>query len=181
MRANARLLITLLLAVMTTLAVIRALPPARHADNPTDASSNAVLFAASFPDANGNMQALSQWRGQVLVVNFWATWCPPCREEMPELSRLQEKYQTRGLRIVGIATDDAGKLREFVQQNPVSYPLLAGDSEASNLAAAMGNNQSVLPYTVVIGRDGKVLASYFGLLDIPALEQALQPLLNTPS
>lgn len=176
MRTDARLLIALLLAVMTTLAAVKALTPDRS--KPANISSSEALFAASFPDASGKMQPLGQWRNRVLVVNFWATWCPPCREEMPELSGLQEKYQSGGLTVIGLATDDVDKMRESAQKNPLAYPLLAGDFEAASLAASLGNDKNVLPYTVVIGQDGMVVATYFGRLDMRVLEQVLQPLLS---
>jgi thiol-disulfide isomerase/thioredoxin len=174
-RTYARVLIAL--AVAGTLVLVAA--AWLRAGSTTASTDTKTLFAATFPDGRGQTQAFSQWRGKVLVVNFWATWCPPCREEMPELSQLQEKYRASGLVIIGIATDDVDKMREFAQQNPVAYPLLAGDFEATNLAASLGNNKNILPYTVTIGRDGKVVVSYFGRLDINVVEQALQPLLST--
>jgi thiol-disulfide isomerase/thioredoxin len=149
-----------------------------HSGSKIASADTKPLFAATFPDSQGQTQAFSQWQGKVLVVNFWATWCPPCREEMPELSRLQEKYRASGLAIIGIATDDVDKMREFAQQNPVAYPLLAGDFEATNLATSLGNVKNILPYTVAIGRDGKVIASYLGRLDMGVVEQTLQPLLS---
>lgn len=175
MRTYARVLIAL--AVAGTLVLVAA--AWLRAGSPTASNDTKTLFAAAFPDGGGQTQAFSQWRGKVLVVNFWATWCPPCREEMPELSQLQEKYRGSGLVVVGIATDDVEKMREFAQQNPVAYPLLAGDFEATNLAAGLGNDKNILPYTVVLRRDGKVVVSYFGRLDMGTLEQALQPLLST--
>jgi peroxiredoxin len=136
------------------------------------------LFAAGFPDADGRMQAISQWQGKVLVVNFWATWCPPCREEMPELSALQEKYRDRGLVVLGISTDDAAKMQQFARVTPVTYPLLSGDFDAMSLASGLGNGKGVLPYTVVIRRDGGIANSYFGRLDLQVLEHDLAPILK---
>src|SRR3954469_8437187 len=88
--------------------------------------STQSLFAAAYPDASGQTQAVSQWRGQLAVVNFWATWGPPCREEMPELSQLQDQYRDRGVVVLGISTDEVAKIREFNAETKVSYPLLAG-------------------------------------------------------
>jgi thiol-disulfide isomerase/thioredoxin len=173
-RTYARVLIAL--AVVGTLVLVTA--AWLHSGSTTASADTRPLFAATFPDSQGRTQALSQWQGKVLLVNFWATWCPPCREEMPELSRLQEKYRSGGLAIIGIATDDVNKMWEFAQQNPVAYPLLAGDFEATNLAAGLGNDKDILPYTVAIGRDGKVVASYLGRLDMGVVEQTLQPLLS---
>jgi thiol-disulfide isomerase/thioredoxin len=166
--------------VLIALTVIGALMSFRlHSGKTTASTDSKVLFAATFPDSQGLKQALSQWQGKVLLVNFWATWCPPCREEMPELSHLQEKYRAGGLAVIGIATDDVDKVREFAQQNPLAYPLLAGNFEAANLATSLGNDKNILPYTVAIDRDGNIVASYFGRLDKGIVEQTVQPLLST--
>lgn len=141
--------------------------------------STAALYAANFTDASGKSQALKQWQGKIIVVNFWATWCPPCREEMPALSRLQDQYRSRGVVVLGIATDDVDKIREFSKETQVSYPLLAGDMEGMNLATGLGNDKGVLPYTVLIKADGTVAETYFGRVDQPLLEQTLLPLIKS--
>lgn len=144
---------------------------------PTPVISSDALYAANFPDSEGETQSLEQWRGKLLVVNFWATWCPPCREEMPELSQFHERYQDKGIVVLGIATDDVAKIREFSKETKVSYPLLAGDMDAVNLGNALGNNKGILPYTVILDRDGKVVKTYFGRVNSVMLEEALLPLL----
>jgi len=143
---------------------------------PTPNLSPEVLYSTSFPDSNGKMQPIGQWQGKILVVNFWATWCPPCREEMPELSRLQESYQANDGIVLGIATEDVAKIREFTKETRVSYPLLAGDMEAMNLGTALGNNRGILPYTVIIGRDGEVVKTFFGQVNMAMLEEILRPM-----
>ncbi|HEU4709844.1 MAG TPA: TlpA disulfide reductase family protein, partial [Methylophilaceae bacterium] len=135
--------------------------------------SSEALYAASFPDSNGDVQKLGQWRGKLLVVNFWATWCPPCREEMPELSKFHEHYQKQGIVVVGIATDDVAKMQAFGKELKVSYPLLAGDLDAMNLANALGNNKGILPYTVVLDQQGNVVKTFFGRVNSQLLEEAL--------
>jgi len=144
---------------------------------PTPAISSEALYATSFPDSEGKMQAIEQWRGKILVINFWATWCPPCREEMPELSRFHEHYRDKGVLVLGIATEEVAKIREFTKETKVSYPLLAGDMDAMNLGNALGNNKGILPYTVVLNRDGGVVKTYFGQVNHVMLEEALLPLL----
>ena len=136
-----------------------------------------TLFASKFSDVSGKNQAISQWKDKVIVVNFWATWCPPCREEMPELSRLQEQYQDRGLVVLGISTDELDKIREFVKENPVSYPLLSGEIDAMNLGLSLGNDKGVLPYTVIIKPDGSIAKSYFGRVNQALLKETLLPLM----
>ena len=137
-----------------------------------------TLFAAKFSDVSGKPQAISQWKGKLIVVNFWATWCPPCREEMPELSRLQEQYQGLGLVVLGISTDELDKIREFVKENPVSYPLLSGEIDAMNVGQSLGNDKGVLPYTVIIKPDGNIAKTYFGLVNQTQLKEILLPLMS---
>lgn len=137
-----------------------------------------ALYAASLPDANGTSQAISQWQGKITVINFWATWCPPCREEMPELSRLQDQYRDRGIIVLGIATDDVDKMRAFAKETKVNYPLLAGDMDAMNISASLGNDKGVLPYTVIIQADGSVANTYFGRINQALLEKTLLPLIK---
>lgn len=142
---------------------------------PTNANR---LYAASFPDDQGKSQALGQWRNHVAVVNFWASWCPPCREEMPELDTLYKKYQAQGLIVLGVSTDNLSTLRDSAKESPVSYPLVAGNDEAMQLATAMGNDKDILPYTLLIAKDGHIVSAYFGRLDMNKLEQDLRPLLR---
>lgn len=149
-------------------------------DHPPADSSR--FFAVILPDAKGIMQPMSALRGQILVVNFWASWCPPCREEMPELSELQAMHQTEGLLVLGIAAEDQESVNQFASETPVGYPLLAADTEAGPLSYSLGNHRSVLPYTVVIDRDGHIVKTYFGRITRDLLEQTVKPLLQaTPA
>ncbi|MCP5248017.1 MAG: TlpA family protein disulfide reductase [Candidatus Accumulibacter sp.] len=128
-------------------------------------------MALTLDDLDGHRQALAQWRGKVLVVNYWASWCKPCVEEMPALSRLQERYAAQGVQFVGIGIDEVDNMRRFVKATPVTYPLLVGPREASETP---GLQVKALPYTVVIGRDGRFASSRLGRLD----EEKLQPILD---
>lgn len=136
------------------------------------------LFAATLPDIAGQPHPLAQWRGQVLLVNFWATWCAPCREEMPDLSAMAEDYKDKGLHIVGIGTDDLAKTREYALHHPVAYPLLAADLQGMTLAEALGNTQSVLPFSALIDAQGKVVKTYVGRINRGAVEQEVSALLK---
>lgn len=134
------------------------------------------LLALTLPDSSAVGQALRQWQGKVLVVNFWATWCPPCREEMPGFSRLQAKYAAKGVQFVGIAFDSADKVKEFSNLTPVSYPLLIGGSALMPITAELGDAAGGLPFTVIIGRDGSLLKTRLGLWKEAALEGILADL-----
>jgi len=122
----------------------------------------ARLFATRLDGSNGKPQAIAQWQGKTLVVNFWATWCPPCREEMPAFSRLQSKYSGKGVQFVGIALDTADNVSRFSQQQTVSYPLLIGGTPGTELSRQLGNTSLALPYTVVLGPAGDVRLARLG-------------------
>lgn len=136
-----------------------------------------AFFAASLPDIEGNTQALSQWRGNVLLINFWATWCAPCREEIPEFIEVQDKFREQGLILVGIAIDQKEKVEMFIKEFGINYPIVVGDIEAFSLADAMGNPQGALPYTVMINRDGEIVDSHLGRIHLNKVEKILKPLL----
>jgi thiol-disulfide isomerase/thioredoxin len=136
-----------------------------------------TLFAASLPDLADTLQPISQWRGKVMVVNFWASWCEPCREEIPEFIELQKKFGDRGLVFVGIAVDQKERAAAFSKQIGINYPVLVGDLSAMTLAAAAGNPQGALPFTVIIDRSGSITGSKLGRLSRSKLEGMLKPLL----
>jgi len=138
------------------------------------------LLSLSLPDSSAVAQPLAQWKDKILVVNFWATWCTPCREEMPGFSRLHRKYAANGVQFVGIAFDSADKVQEFSIHTPVSYPLLVGTPALMSLTAALGDAANGLPFTVIIGRDGALVQSRLGLWQETALEAILAGLTNQP-
>ena len=131
----------------------------------------------SLPDLNGKPQTFSQWHGQVLVVNFWATWCVPCREEIPALMKMQKQYAQNGVKIVGIALDNAVKVREYAGEMQVDYVLLIGAAETLQLAKDLGNRAGVLPFTVVLDRSGALAHAHAGVLTETSLGAILAPLL----
>ena len=131
------------------------------------------FFAARLNDTQGRPQAIAQWQGQVLVVNFWATWCPPCREEMPALARLQTKYAAKNVRFVGISLDTADNVVKYETQNPVGYPLLIASEEGPELTRQLGNSRLALPYTVVLGRGGDVQMTTLGRVSEAELDALL--------
>jgi len=135
------------------------------------------VFAARLINPQGGAPTLEQWRGRVLVVNFWATWCAPCREEIPVFVRLQERHGPRGLQFVGIAFDQPDKVADFAREFRVNYPLLLGGLDTMELLREAGNRAGVLPYTLVIDRQGKVVSREPGGLKEGRLEGLVQPLL----
>ena len=147
-------------------------PPA--ADAAALAAASAALFATRLPDAAGTEQSFAQWKGRVIVVNFWATWCTPCREEMPHFVKMQDTYGKRGLTFVGIAIDRADRVDRFAREIGVNYPLLIGDMSAFELARKAGNRGDLLPYTIVLDREGRIVARRVGIYT----EQTLGPIIE---
>jgi len=127
---------------------------AAGADAPAGAPARRPEFALA--DLDGAVQSISKWDGKVLLVNFWATWCEPCRREIPLLDELQAEYGERGVQVIGVAIDDAAEVRSFLQSVPVSYPVLVGEQEAVDALAGFGAEMTVLPYTAFVRRDGKI-------------------------
>ena len=141
------------------------------------AADGATLLALSLPDAAGTEQSLAQWKGRVLVVNFWATWCEPCREEMPRFVKLQDELGGRGLQFVGIAIDDADKARQFASEIGLNYPTLIGSYGAIELSKIFGNRVGALPFTVIVDRAGRVAHTQLGPLKDQQLRSTVQQLL----
>jgi thiol-disulfide isomerase/thioredoxin len=112
--------------------------------------------------ARGELLALAEFRGKPLVVNFWATWCPPCVEEMPELSAFYDKYKPKGVQLLGIAVDSPSNVREFLEERQFSYPLVVAGANGSELASRLGSRIDAFPYTVLIAPNGQVVQQKMG-------------------
>lgn len=129
-------------------------------------------------DLAGKAQALRQWQGKVLVLNFWAPWCPPCREEIPDFIRLQQRHGEAGLQFVGVALDDPDKVAAFVDETGINYPILLGGDAGAALSMAAGNRLGGLPFTVVFDRRGGAVATLTGGVTEARLEAIVRPLLR---
>lgn len=136
------------------------------------------LSSLKLPDLEGKEQSLAQWRGKVLVVNFWATWCPPCRAEIPEFARISFKYAGKDVQFVGISMDAADKVHEFKQEMEIPYPTLIGDLGVMDLVTNLGNPAKGLPFTVILRRDGTAHQVKLGAMSGPELEKALASALD---
>ena len=127
--------------------------------------------------ADGQRVSADDFDGQVMLINFWATWCAPCREEMPMLNEVQAELGPAGLAIVGIALDDVARARAFAAELGIDYTILVGAGDVMSTSLAYGNQAGVLPYTVLVDREGVVRWTYLGELKRDALMQKITPLL----
>jgi len=127
------------------------------------------LWTQHFERPDGGTLSLAPWRGQPIVVNFWATWCPPCVRELPEFERFHGAQRDLGLRVVGLALDSAAPVRDFLARVQVTFPIaLAGDS-GFGLVHSLGNVQGGLPFTILINRDARVAWRKLGETNVEEL------------
>jgi thiol-disulfide isomerase/thioredoxin len=136
----------------------------------------AGLYAQSLNDLSGKPQPLGQWKGKPLLVNFWASWCAPCVQEMPELSELAAKDGGKHFNVIGIGIDSPANLVEFTRKTKVAYPLYVGGLSGTDLSRELGNANGGLPFTVLIGADGQVRKTYLGRLKFHQLREDLAKL-----
>lgn len=134
--------------------------------------------ALTFKDLDGKPVSLAQYKGKLLLVNFWATWCAPCLKEMPLLINAQKQYGARGLQIIGPAMDEAKDVKELATKLGVNYPVMADFASADAAMSTLGNTQGALPFSVLIDANGMIVKTVLGGLhedDLTALIQAHLP------
>lgn len=136
-----------------------------------------AFFNAALTDVAGTAQPGEQWRGKIIIANFWATWCAPCRDEIPELIDTYASYRDQDVVVVGIAVDDAKKVAAFSEEFGINYPVIVGEFDAFTLAEAMGNPQGALPFTATIDRHGSIVNTHLGRIKKKQLEKIIRELL----
>lgn len=115
------------------------------------------VYTATFTDLTGKKIVLGEWQHKLLVVNFWATWCAPCKEEMPLLSKLHQDYASQGLQVIGIAADSSVNVANFAKNTPISYPLFPDEAGAIAFSKRLGNRLGLLPHTVLFAPGGQAV------------------------
>ena len=138
----------------------------------------ATIWATSFADTQGRPHSLGQFQGKVVVVNFWATWCAPCREEMPAFVRLQERWAGKRVQFVGLSNEDPGRVALFGRDLAINYPLWVGGDEVGELSRRLGNRLGVLPHTVILDTNGRVLESRVGPYSEQSMDARLQEMVG---
>ncbi len=133
------------------------------------------LVDFSLPGLDDEKLKLSDWHGKIIVLNFWATWCPPCIREIPLLVKMQTIWQDQGVQFVGVAIDDKDKVQQFIQDQAINYPIMLGQMETIEIAKQMGNSHDVLPYTVIINREGSIIKTRAGEVTQTMLNDVIKP------
>jgi thiol-disulfide isomerase/thioredoxin len=171
---TAATLLVALFAAAWWVGQLEAEPPVTNAVNRGSQATSAVIYAASIPDLQGRPQPLAQWSTQLLVINFWASWCAPCLEEIPMLVEAQSKYGQRGLQIVGIAADSSLNAGNFAKKLQINYPILVDESGAITFSKRVGNRLGLLPFTIVINPAGEIVMTKLGVFQKVELAELLE-------
>jgi thiol-disulfide isomerase/thioredoxin len=132
----------------------------------------------NLPDLSGHQHNISQWRGKILVINFWATWCPSCLKEIPDFIALQQQYQARGLQFIGIALEEADPVNRYIATTNINYPILLGGDNGLALSNQLGNQADAVPYTLVVNQQGLIMHRHLGEFNKKELEMMITPLLK---
>ncbi|MCG5524423.1 TlpA family protein disulfide reductase [Ectothiorhodospira haloalkaliphila] len=172
----------LALALMTgglTFTAASLAPTTAHADSNLTGAGMQGQQRPDFTlhDLEGEPRHISEWDDRVVLLNFWATWCPPCVREMPLFVDMQEEYEEQGLTIVAVAIDEHQAVSDFLDTYGVNFPVLIGEDDAMDVASEYGNRFGSLPYSVLLDRDGKVRYIHAGELKRDTLEREMKPLL----
>jgi thiol-disulfide isomerase/thioredoxin len=146
-------------------------------------SSAAQTSPSPLPDFNladvsGNQHSISEWQGKILIINFWATWCPPCRKEIPEFIALQEQYAPNGLQFIGIAIDDQDAVEDYLASIKINYPMLIGGVSGIALAHQLGNNIDAVPFTLIVDRKGQIIHRHPGEFSLEQITEIITPLIT---
>jgi thiol-disulfide isomerase/thioredoxin len=131
----------------------------------------------SMPDLSGKQRNINEWDGKVLAVNFWATWCEPCKQEIADFNLLQKQYGPQGFQFVGVALDDHDAVQNYLKTGTIAYPVLVGEDQATRIASRYGDDQGVVPYTAFINRKGQIAFIQYGAMSQDLARQVIQSLL----
>jgi thiol-disulfide isomerase/thioredoxin len=145
---------------------------------PTVEQPKQALPAFALTDLSGKQRNMNEWRGKILIINFWATWCPPCRKEIPEFIALQNDYSAQGLQFIGIAIEDKTSVVDFLKNLAINYPILIGENDGIALAHSLGNLSDSVPFSVVVDAQGQVIHRHQGEFSRQQIVEIITPLLT---
>lgn len=144
-----------------------------HVSRPTVSVVGELRPDFTLPDIEGKQRNIKEWDGKIRLVNFWATWCPPCLREMPAFIEMQAQFADQDFVVLGIAVDRRDAVETFVETMDINYPLLIGDAAALELTSLYGNRLGVLPFSVFVGKDNKIISVHNGEITAETIKSIL--------
>jgi len=166
---------TILIFFVSAIALIGGVYVQTLSKEPSSISIPALEI--SLPDVSGKQRNLSEWQGKIRIINFWATWCPPCLEEIPEFIKLQNEFKNNNLQFIGIAIEDKETVEKYLKDNPVNYPMLIGGDNAVTLAQQLGNIVNAVPFSLIVNQQGQIIHRQPGELSREKIIEIITPLL----
>lgn len=145
---------------------------------PSITQTASPLADFSLPDITGTEISIRHWQGKILVINFWATWCPPCLKEIPEFIALQSQYAEQNVQFIGIAIDDPEIVADYLSFTKINYPILIAESEGGALSYKLGNTFRAVPYTIIVNQQNQIIYRHPGDLTKQQLSDLIEPLLS---
>lgn len=144
-------------------------------NNKSPETQTISLSTINFPNLEGEMQNLSQWQGKTLIINFWATWCPPCLKEIPDFMALQDEFKDKNIQFIGIALEDQKTVADYHAKMNINYPILIGEFSGAQIARSWGNTLNTVPFTVVINPQGEMVHRQMGEFSKQQVLKLIQP------
>jgi thiol-disulfide isomerase/thioredoxin len=171
MKQTALIIIAAILALTLGISARHLFPSAKENDV-------SALPEFNLSDLSGHQHNISEWRSRILVINFWATWCPPCLKEIPDFIALQEQYADKDVQFIGIALEDKEPVAKYAAATHINYPILLGGDNGITLAHQLGNSVDAVPYTLIVDRQGQIIHRHPGEFSKQQIQEVIAPLLN---
>ena len=148
-----------------------------HLSSTDNIKPNSPEIEFSLPDLTGKQRNITEWQGKIRVINFWATWCPPCLKEIPAFIKLQHEFKSKNVQFIGIAIEDSQPVKEYLDTIKINYPMLIGGDEAIALSHQLGNIINAVPFTVLVNPQGQIIHRQPGEIDREKIIEIITPLL----
>lgn len=163
------------------LAGIIALSAGLLAQRGSDVKQSAAALAFSLPDITDKQRHINEWKNKLLIINFWATWCPPCLKEIPAFISIQKQFMDTDLQFIGIAIDNKQAVLDYLKTININYPILIGGESAISLSHQLGNIIKAVPFTIIINQQGQIIHRQPGEISPDEIMEVIQPFIKTVS